>query len=124
MIPGFEALVEQRIKKAQEDGGFDNLEKAGKPLRFEQDAHIPSELRLSHKILKNAGFLPPEVELKKKIAKEEQLLEAMGDEPVKKAKLQKKINYLVTKLDTLRQDRGCSPILSGQYSSRVIKKIS
>ena len=66
MIPGFEAIVEERIKKAQKDGAFDNLDGTSKPLKFE-DQHVPEELRLAHKILKNAGFLPPEIEIKKKI---------------------------------------------------------
>lgn len=64
MIPGFEAIVEERIKKAQKNGAFDNLEGTHKPLKFE-DQHIPQEFRLAHKILKNSGFLFSEVELKK-----------------------------------------------------------
>jgi hypothetical protein len=31
MIPGFEQIVEERIKKAQYKGAFDNLAEAGKP---------------------------------------------------------------------------------------------
>ena len=58
MIPGFEKLVEERIKKAQKEGLFDNLEGARKPLNLDE-MNIPDNLRLAHKILKNAGFLPP-----------------------------------------------------------------
>ncbi len=123
MIPGFETLVEQRIKKAQKNGEFDNLEGSNKPLRFE-DQHVPEDLRLAHKILKNAGFLPPEVELKKKISQTEQLLEIAQIDSPEKVKIQKKLNYLFIKLNTIRGDRPCSPMLSDIYRENIIKKIS
>ncbi|NOX33425.1 MAG: DUF1992 domain-containing protein [Deltaproteobacteria bacterium] len=123
MIPGFEALVEERIKKAQKDGEFDNLEGTCKPLKFE-DLNVPEELRLAHKILKNSGFLPPEVELKKKITKTEQLLETAGIDSPERLKIQKKLNYLLIKLNTVRGDRPCSPMVSDVYRDNIIKKMS
>jgi len=122
MIPGFEALVEQRIKQAQKNGEFDNLEGANKPLKFE-DQNIPEEFRLAHKILKNSGFLPPEVELKKKITDTELLLEATDAESEERGRIQKKLNYLLAKLSTMRGDRPCSPMLNN-YRNNIIKKIS
>ena len=104
MIPGFEKLVEERIKKAQKEGFFDDLEGSSKPLKFDNQ-NVPSDLRLAHKILKNAGFLPPEVELKKKITRTEQLLETAQIDSPERAKIQKKLNYLLTKLSTARGDR-------------------
>ena len=116
MIPGFEALVEQRIKKAQKDGEFDNLEGTHKPLQFE-DEHVPSELRLAHKILKNS-------ELKKKISQTEQLLDAVHIDAPEKRKIQKKLNYLITKLNTIRGDRQVSPVMTDVYHNNIVKKIS
>lgn len=123
MIPGFEALVEERIKKAQKEGVFDNLTGMNKPLKFE-DQHIPEELRLAHKILKNSGYLPPEVELKKKITQVEQLLEVAEVDSPERLKVQKKLNYLVSKLNTLRGDRPISPMVSDVYHNSIIKKMS
>ena len=123
MIPGFEALVEERIKKAQKDGEFDNLEGTNKPLKFE-DQHVPQELRLAHKILKNAGFLPPEVELKKKISHTELLLETAKIDSPERLKIHKKLNYLLTRLNTIRGDRPFSALLSGDYRNHIIKKMS
>jgi hypothetical protein len=122
MIPGFEALVEQRIKKAQKNGEFDNLEGMNKPLKFEEQS-VPEDLRLAHKILKNAGFLPPEVELKKKITQTEQLLELSQVDSPERLKIQKKLNYLSIKLNTIRGDRPGSPILSNRYRENIIKKL-
>lgn len=122
MIPGFADLVEQRIKQAQKKGEFDNLEGANKPLKFE-DQHIPEEFRLGHKILKNAGFLPPEVELRKQINQTEQLLDAARIDTPEQRKIQKKLNYLITKLNTLRGNRVCSPLLTDVYHDNLVKKM-
>jgi hypothetical protein len=123
MIPGFGALVEKRIKKAQKDGFFDDLEGANKPLKFD-DLNVPNDLRLAHKILKNAGFLPPEVELKKKITQTQQLLETAEIDSPERLKIQKRLNYLLTSLSTARGDQTCSPMLSNVYRNSIIKKIS
>jgi hypothetical protein len=61
----FERIAENRILEAIEAGAFDNLEGKGRPLNLEDDAYIPSELRMAYKILKNADCLPPELELRK-----------------------------------------------------------
>ena len=34
----------------------------GKPLELDDDAHIPEDLRVAYQILKNAGYVPPEVD--------------------------------------------------------------
>jgi len=121
MIPGFETIVEEKIKKAQKDGVFKNLDGTGKPLKFE-DAHVPEELRLAHKILKNSGFLPPEVELKKKITQTEQLLACIDHASPERKNIQKKLNYLLTKFSTIR---GKSfPLMTNPYRENIIKKIS
>lgn len=123
MIPGFEKIVEERIKKAQQEGEFDNLEGTHKPLKFE-DQHVPEEFRLAHKILKNSGFLPPELELKKNIRQTEDLLEAAQVDSPERLKIRKKLNYLITKLNTLRGDRCCSSLFSEEYRENIIKKLS
>jgi len=57
-----ERLAEERIKQAQEEGAFDALPGRGRPLDLEDDAHVPEDLRLAWRVLKNAGCLPPELE--------------------------------------------------------------
>ncbi len=101
MIPGFERIVEERIKKAQYKGAFDNLPGAGRPLHLTDDRHIPQDLRLAYKILRNADCLPPEIELKKEIHCTEELLAAMP-ETADRYRVQKKLNFLIMRLNTLR----------------------
>ena len=123
MIPGFEAIVEQRIKKAEKQGAFENLPGTGRPLAFD-DANVPNELRLSHKILKNAGFLPPELELKKKISRTQDLMDTLDISSPEKPELQKKLNYLLTKLDSVRGTCTGTALVRDQYRNNFIKNIS
>ena len=123
MIPGFEKIVEERIRKARENGEFDKLECSHKPLNF-NDQNIPEEFRLSHKILKNAGFLPPEVELRKNIQQTEDLLATAQINSPERIGIQKKLNYLITKLNTMRGGSMCSSLLSEEYRESIVKKLS
>ncbi len=123
MIPGFQAVVEERIKKAQQEGAFDNLEGSGKPLNFE-DLNIPEPYRIAYKILKNAGFLPPELELKKDIRNTRELLNACCPDSAQRPEIQKKLNYLLTKLNTLRGGQSLSFTALEAYRENLVKKIS
>ena len=102
MISGFEKIVEERIKAAQQKGVFDNLNGTGRPLALEEDGHIPEDLRLAHKILKNADCLPPEIELKQQIRQTEDLLRTMED-TAQRYHVLKKLNFLILKINSQRQ---------------------
>jgi hypothetical protein len=102
MLEGFVRIVEERILRAQREGAFDNLEGAGRPLVLEDDSGVPEELRLAYKILKNAGCLPPEIEMKKEIVQTEELLAAVED-VTEKYRLLKKLNFMIMKLNTSRK---------------------
>ena len=101
MIPGFNKIVETRILTAQKNGEFDDLEGSGKPLKLDDGCCVPEELRLAYKVLKNADFVPPEIELKKEIKQTEDLLAGMQD-TAEKYRTLKKLNFLIMKLNTLR----------------------
>jgi hypothetical protein len=70
-------LVEQKLLEAVSRGEFDDLPGAGRPLDLDDDALVPEDLRLAYRILKNAGFVPPEVQTLNEIAALERL--AIGD---------------------------------------------
>lgn len=122
MIPGFESIVEERIKAAQKQGRFNNLEGHGKPLVFEEIC-VPNDLRLAHKILKNAGFLPPEIELRKQMTEVRELMDQTDDASPKKAKLSKKLNYLMAKLDATRACNPATAVARDQYRTALLRKI-
>src|SRR5690606_15717887 len=58
----FNELIERRIDEARRQGAFEDLPGASRPLELDDDRLVPEELRVAHRILKNAGFVPPEVE--------------------------------------------------------------
>jgi len=95
-----ERLTEERIREAMEQGEFDDLPLAGKPLPLESNASVPEDLRLAYKILKDAGVLPPEIELRKEILSLKELLSTVEDD-CERLKLGKRINNLVLKLNLL-----------------------
>jgi len=101
MFPGFNKIIEERIKKAQKKGEFENLAGSGKPLNLDDDRCVSEDLRLAYKILKNADFVPPEIELKNEIRQTEDLLAGMKDEKEKYRTL-KKLNFLIMKLNSIR----------------------
>ncbi len=94
-------VAERKIREAIERGEFENLEGHGKPLRLEDDSGIPEDLRLAYKILRNAGCLPPELELKREIQRMEDMLAAMEDEQERYLQI-KRLNWAVTKLNMMR----------------------
>lgn len=67
-----ESRVEQQIREAQEAGQFDNLPGFGKPLPKDPGQDIAGERWMSNHILKQAGFTPEWIQLRKEIAVERQ----------------------------------------------------
>lgn len=117
----FLKIAEQRIREAQEKGDFDNLPGEGEPLNLQDDRNIPEDLRLAHKILKNADCLPPELDEKKKIRQMEDMLDNIPDEK-EKYKLIKKINFKIMKLNMMGNR---SPLLEGKqlYFKKLVQKL-
>jgi len=122
ILPGYEKIVEQRIREAVEKGEFDNLPGKGKPILLEDDSHVPEELRLAYKLLKNADCLPPELMEKKEILQMEDMLAAIPDEK-ERYKLIKKINFKIMKLNVMGKK---SPLLEEKqiYYKKLIDKIA
>jgi len=67
-------LVERQIDEARARGDFDELTGAGRPLRLEDLSLVPEELRAAYLLLKNAGYLPPEVRARQEITEVETLI--------------------------------------------------
>jgi hypothetical protein len=120
MLPGYQKIVEERIREAQRNGEFDNLPGQGKPLALEDDSNIPEDLRIAYKILRNADCLPPEILDKKEIHQMQDLLAGIPDEK-ERYTLIKKINYRIMKLNMMGKK---SPLLEEQqiYYKKIIDK--
>jgi hypothetical protein len=100
-MDAFLKIAEERIRKAIDDGEFDNLRGAGKPLVFDDESWIPEDLRLSYRILKNNGFIPPELELRNDIINLQQLIQTIDEDSKRVAKL-RELNFKITKFELIR----------------------
>ena len=122
MFSGFEKIVEERILKAQKRGLFDNLTGAGKPLPKDVIGDtVAEDLRLSYRILKNADCLPPEVEVQKEIRRTEDLLAGVQETQVRYRTL-KKLNYLILKLNTMRNGSAAME-MPQYYAQRLVGRL-
>lgn len=74
-MTSLDAVIEQRIGEAQARGDFDDLPGMGAPLELEDDRLVPEDLRVAHRVLQNAGCVPPEVEALRDLRALEQALE-------------------------------------------------
>ena len=81
----FDLIAERRIAEAMERGEFDDLPGSGEPLALHDDPLIPEELRMAYRILKNAGFVPPELEAHKEVRRLEDLLVTLEGEAATQA---------------------------------------
>lgn len=64
----FDLLAERRINDAIARGELDDLPGQGKALEFDDDLLVSPEQRMVNRVLKNAGFTPREILLRKQIA--------------------------------------------------------
>jgi len=90
----FDAIAERKIAEAIARGELNDLPGEGKPLELDDDTNVPEDLRVAYRILKNAGFVPPEVESLREIGQLEQLVAAQDVQSPQKAKLLRKIALL------------------------------
>jgi hypothetical protein len=71
--------IAQSLRESLRSGELQSAEGWGKPLELNDGyAQTPEELRLAFKVLKEAGFVPPEVETMKQMAA---LKEMIADDP-------------------------------------------
>lgn len=114
-------IAEQRIRDAIEEGHFNNLPGKGKPLNLKDDEHVPDDMRMAVKILKNANMLPPELELHRDIRNLQALIaQCINDDEVRSLRKQLTIKQL--KLDLTLEKSGRS--LPVAYANRVHAHIS
>ncbi|HPZ43386.1 MAG TPA: DUF1992 domain-containing protein [Bacillota bacterium] len=117
----FELIAENKIREAIENGELDNLPCKGKPLQLDNLAHVPEELRAAYTILKNAGVLPEELQLKKEIVSLQKLIDYCHEEDERK-QLTKKLTQKVLRFEMLMEKRKVNNAL-GQYKRKIYRKL-
>ena len=82
-------IAEQKIVDAIARGELSNLPGAGRPLELDDDRLVPEDLRMAYRILKNAGFVPPQVECLAEIGELERMLETAPEGQARATALRK-----------------------------------
>ncbi|MEX0960200.1 MAG: DnaJ family domain-containing protein [Burkholderiales bacterium] len=95
-------IAEQKIAEAMAHGEFDDLPTQGRPLELEDDTLVPEDLRMAYRILRNAGFVPPEVQALQEIGQLERLI-ARLEEGEQRAVALKKLDLLRLRLSERRR---------------------
>ncbi|RPI33210.1 MAG: DUF1992 domain-containing protein [Nitrospiraceae bacterium] len=98
----FAKIAEQRIREAIENGEFENLKGMGKPLDLGDESWIPEDLRMAYRVLKNAGCLPAELELRKEVMTLRELIDTIDDNKERIKKI-RELNFKLMKLNELRK---------------------
>ncbi|MEW6002396.1 MAG: DnaJ family domain-containing protein [Nitrospirota bacterium] len=98
----FLKIAERRVLEAIENGEFDDLEGKGKPIKFEDETWIPEDLRIAYRMLKNAGCIPPELEVRKEIVNLSSLMNTIDDDKERLKKL-RELNFKLLKLNMMRK---------------------
>ena len=106
-----ELLAERKIEEAITRGEFDDLPGAGRPLELDDDPLVPEDLRAAYRILKNAGYVPPEVQTLNQIAELERYIAREDLDAEAAAKGVRKLALLRTRLEA-------------SYYGKVVAKLS
>ena len=114
-------IAERHIQQAEQRGEFDDLPGAGKPLVLDDDALIPEELRAGYRLLKNSGYLPPELQLNQEIKEVEQLLACVRD-PGEHDKAERRLRVLRLRLNQSRGD-GVDLVIERRYQDKLLRKL-
>ena len=100
--------IGRSLTESQQSGELQSAPSYGKPLNLGDGySETPEELRMGYKILKDAGVVPPEVELMRQIEAQRQSLSSLPDEDAAaltagRKKLSEMQQQLALRLEKLR----------------------
>lgn len=114
-------IAEAKLAEAERAGQLSDLPGAGTPLDLDEDPLIPEDLRMAYRILKNGGFVPPEVSALREVGELEALVRR--EEGPARDRAQKRLALLRAHLDADRPGRTAS--LAGEaYLQRVVDRMA
>ncbi len=113
-------IAEARIQEAMERGELRDLPGEGKPLSLDDDSAVSEELRVAYRVLKNAGFLPPELQLRKEVREAEQLLQQLPESERSRARV--RLELLQLRLAASRR-QPINLLLEDYYRQRLLERL-
>jgi len=117
-----QVIAERRISEAIREGKLKVEGWQGRPLPDDVDPLMPDDLKMAYKILKNAGFVPPEVEMRREIERLEQIIVGNPDEQTR-LKQMKKLEVLLGKVALMRPATG-NIALQEEYYRKIVERVT
>ncbi len=115
-------LAEEQIEAAIRRGELDDLPGEGQRLQLEDDRVIPEALRVSYRVLKNAGCLPPEFGLRNEIRELEGLLHQAEADAESQA-IRRRLCLLKSRLALQGRELNFS-IQEGAYRQKLLERLA
>lgn len=97
-MAGIDDIIGGWVRDAEKSGELKKLPGYGKPFNLDEDRHIPPKYRMAYRILKNAGYAPPEVEMIRRAANLRSELENKSDDQ-ERAALEAELREVQRQLD-------------------------
>ena len=114
-------VAEQKILAAIARGELDNLSLQGQPIPHEDLRLVPEELRMGYKVLKNAGVLPEELQLRQDLLRLQDLLDSCR-EPAERQRVEKRLTLKQLQYDLLMEKRRPSAARR-QYQAQLERRL-
>lgn len=115
-------IAEARIMEAMKRGEFNDLPGAGKPLVLGDDAMVPEDLRAAYRMLKNAGYVPPEAAIRGEIA-DVQALIIRADDAKARTHAHRRLTYLMAQLQAMR-GVSCDLRVEQVYYEKLLERLN
>ncbi|MBV7506547.1 DUF1992 domain-containing protein [Bacillus sp. sid0103] len=120
----FSRIVEDKIKEAIKNGEFDNLPGMGKPLDLKDDLPgMSADMKMGYRMLKNAGFISDEVDLRKEMITLNDLISVATDDK-EIERLQEKLTRKQLQFEkVMEQRRKNTNVRFGSYAEKIYGKM-
>ncbi|MFL6557958.1 MAG: DnaJ family domain-containing protein [Bacillus sp. (in: firmicutes)] len=120
----FARIAEDKIKEAIKNKEFENLPGMGKPQDFKDDLPgMNAEMKMGYRILKNAGFISDNVDIRKEMLTIEDLISVATDD-AEIARLQEKLTRKKLQFEkVMEQRRRNTNSRFGSYAEKIYGKM-
>lgn len=70
----WQSHIDKQVREVIGDGNSSNLPGSGKPLKLEDDSHVPEDMRLANKIMRDNNVIPGWITLGQEIDRSQQTI--------------------------------------------------
>lgn len=119
-------LAEQKIAAALAAGELDDLPGKGQPLVLDDDSMVPEHLRAGYRLLRNAGYVPPDMDWSRRLRDVESLVEQLQDGETGSTgawQAEKRLRLLQSRLRQEGATRRPVWVLEQDYRERVLRRL-